>query len=97
MTDKTPVVTPCLLRDTDQVLLNHLNYKDEGEDNHYDGGYPCDRIEDRAICIIHHQLLVIDEQKHEYEDKGESHSIDHLREVHDRDQRNIRIEDDSCS
>jgi hypothetical protein len=77
--------------------LKHSNDKEEGECNHHDGGHPGNRIEDKPIRMIHHQLFIIDNKKHEDEDEGENHSIEDLREIHDRDQREMRVKDDSCS
>ena len=56
----------------------HSNDEQEGESNHYCGGHPGDGIEDGAIRMVHHQFFIIDEQEHEYENKGEDHSIDDL-------------------
>ena len=58
--------------------LNHSNEEEEGEADNDQGGRPGNGIEDGTICISHHQLLIIDEQKHEDENKGENHSIDHM-------------------
>ena len=75
----------------------HLKDKKKGESNHHDRSHPCDHIEDQAIRMVHHQLFIVDEQQHEDEDKGENHSIEDLREIHDWDQREIRVKDDSRS
>jgi hypothetical protein len=57
---------------------NHSNEEEEGEADHDQGSHPGNGVEDGTICIFHHQLLIIDEQKHEDENDGKNHSIDHL-------------------
>lgn len=55
-----------------------MNEKKYGEADQDDSGYPGDGVGESSIRMIHHQLLVINEQKHEDEDKGKYHPIDHL-------------------
>ena len=55
---------------------------------------PGDDIKDRAISMAHHQLLAIDQQKHEDQDGGQDHSVDHLGNIHDRNEGEIGKEDD---
>ena len=76
---------------------NHPNEKEKGEADHDGRGHPGNGVEDGAIGISHHQLLIIDKQEHEDENKGQDHSIDHLGEIHDRDEREVGIENDPCS
>jgi hypothetical protein len=65
--------------------LNGSHEEEEGETDHHEGGYPGDRIEERAIRMLCHQLLVVDEKEHEDEYERKDHSVDDLREVHDPD------------
>lgn len=58
--------------------LNHLDQEEEGEADHQQGGQPGDDVEDGSIRMLSHQLLIVDKEKHEDEDKGQNHSIDDL-------------------
>ena len=55
-----------------------LNHEEKSESNHHHRGYPGDDIEDRAVCVIHHQLFVVDEKKHKDEYKRKNHPIEDL-------------------
>ena len=67
-------MTSCLIR----VYLNGSNEEKEGEADHHEGCRPGDRIEERAVRMLCHQLLVVDEEKHEDEHERKDHPIDHL-------------------
>ena len=78
----------------ERVVFDRLDEQDQGKADHDDRRHPCDDIKDRAVSIAHHQLLVIDEKQHEDEDDGQHHPVNHLGEVHDRNQGKIGIKDD---
>ena len=57
---------------------NHSNEKEAGKAYENEGGHPGNDVEDRAIRMSHHQLLIIDQQKDKDENNRQDHSIDHL-------------------
>ena len=57
---------------------NHSNEEEQGEADHDQGSHPGNGVEDGTIRISPHQLLIIDQQKHEDENNGKYHAIEYL-------------------